>query len=183
MVQVSSWWSCSASWGTASSRCQNSVGLHNLYAQLSSCLALGNWLPLISTGSEGSCKFQDDWHGVTNSAGVCKDSQGKCPLKSFSQLTMMNPSRYLTRSNNGCHQNLSWSWAMPMFDLFMTGWERLCKSNRRIAPFVEVGLEWVKLYYSWMDNTCTYIIAMCESLSWFFAHIIHWNANIYSPQW
>ncbi|KIM50808.1 hypothetical protein SCLCIDRAFT_144617 [Scleroderma citrinum Foug A] len=44
----------------------------------------------------------------------------------------------------------------------MTGWERLCESNRQIAPFIEVGVEWAKLYYSQMDNTRTYIIAMCE---------------------
>ena len=55
--------------------------------------------------------------------------------------------------------------AVPMFELFMTGWERLCESNKRIAPFIEVGLKWAKLYYSQMDNTRTYIIAMCESLS------------------
>ncbi|KIM68336.1 hypothetical protein SCLCIDRAFT_105458 [Scleroderma citrinum Foug A] len=53
--------------------------------------------------------------------------------------------------------------AMPTFELFMTGWEKLCELNKHIAPFIEVCLEWAKLYYSWMDNTRAYIIAMCES--------------------
>lgn len=55
--------------------------------------------------------------------------------------------------------------AVPTFELFMTGWEKLGKSNKRIAPFIKVGLEWVELYYNRMDNMRAYIIAMCESLS------------------
>ncbi|KIK19119.1 hypothetical protein PISMIDRAFT_74708, partial [Pisolithus microcarpus 441] len=36
---------------------------------------------------------------------------------------------------------------VPSFELFMTAWEKLCKTNKRIAPFIDVSLKWAKQYY------------------------------------
>ena len=54
------------------------------------------------------------------------------------------------------------SCAVPTFEIFMTGWEKLRDSNARMAPFIRVGLKWAEVYYKRMDETCAYIIAMCE---------------------
>ncbi|KIK12635.1 hypothetical protein PISMIDRAFT_120519, partial [Pisolithus microcarpus 441] len=50
--------------------------------------------------------------------------------------------------------------AVPSFELFMTAWEKLREMNKRIAPFIDVGLKWAKQYYNRMDNTQAYIISM-----------------------
>ena len=55
--------------------------------------------------------------------------------------------------------------AMPAFELFMTAWENLRDSNKRIKPFIRAGLYWADRYYGQMDNTRAYVIAMCKSLS------------------
>jgi hypothetical protein len=52
------------------------------------------------------------------------------------------------------------SGAIPAFEMFMTRWENMSQvSNLKstIAP----GLEWAAKYYSRMDRTRAYIIAMC----------------------
>ena len=43
--------------------------------------------------------------------------------------------------------------AVPAFELFMTAWEKLGCNNKRIDPFVQVGLYWANRYYGRMDNT------------------------------
>ena len=55
--------------------------------------------------------------------------------------------------------------AVPAFELFMTTWEKLCETNKCIAPFIQVGIDWAMTYYSRMDNTRAYVVAMCKSLS------------------
>lgn len=59
------------------------------------------------------------------------------------------------------------SGAIPSFELFMTQWERLGKEYRTLKPWTDIGLKWARKYYSRMDDTRAYIIAMCE-LSFFF---------------
>ncbi|KIK19162.1 hypothetical protein PISMIDRAFT_43286, partial [Pisolithus microcarpus 441] len=50
--------------------------------------------------------------------------------------------------------------AVPSFELFMTAWEKMQQENRRLAPFIEVGLIKARRYYNRMDNTKAYIISM-----------------------
>ncbi|KIK14997.1 hypothetical protein PISMIDRAFT_72855, partial [Pisolithus microcarpus 441] len=52
------------------------------------------------------------------------------------------------------------SCAVPSFELFMTAWEKMQQENRRLVPFIEVGLIKARRYYNRMDNTKVYIISM-----------------------
>ena len=47
----------------------------------------------------------------------------------------------------------------------MTAWGKLCETNKCITPFIQVGIDWAMTYYSRMDNTRAYVVAMCKSLS------------------
>jgi hypothetical protein len=50
--------------------------------------------------------------------------------------------------------------AIPAFEMFMTSWERLAAKHPRLKPWIDVGLDWATTYYSRMDLTTSYIIAM-----------------------
>jgi len=54
------------------------------------------------------------------------------------------------------------SGAIPAFELFMTAWEQLGEKHPRLARWTNIGIEWAKKYYSKMDKTNAYVIAMCE---------------------
>jgi len=56
------------------------------------------------------------------------------------------------------------SGAVPSFKIFMTRWEKLCDMFPLLKPWVDVGLQWAKKYYTRMDNTDVYAVAMCELL-------------------
>jgi hypothetical protein len=49
---------------------------------------------------------------------------------------------------------------IPAFKMFMTSWERLSENHRQLKHWTDVGLEWASTYYSRMDNTWAYVIAM-----------------------
>ena len=49
---------------------------------------------------------------------------------------------------------------IPAFEKFMTAWERLADKHRRLKPWIEIGLDWATTYYSRMDRTNAYVIAM-----------------------
>ena len=51
--------------------------------------------------------------------------------------------------------------AMSSFELFMTEWEKLGKQHRILRPWMEIGLQWAKKYYTRMDDTDAYIMTMC----------------------
>jgi hypothetical protein len=53
---------------------------------------------------------------------------------------------------------------IPAFELFMTQWETLGSKHPRLKPFIDIGLEWAMKYYSRMDRTQAYIIAMSTHL-------------------
>jgi hypothetical protein len=53
------------------------------------------------------------------------------------------------------------SGAIPVFETFMTKWEKLAK-NPRSKPIVDAGLEWAYKYYERMDRTKAYVVAMCK---------------------
>lgn len=52
--------------------------------------------------------------------------------------------------------------AIAHFELFMTAWEKKAERTPRLKPFIDVGLEWAKKYYTRMDNTRAYVVAMCK---------------------
>ena len=52
--------------------------------------------------------------------------------------------------------------SIPAFEMFMTSWEYLAEKHPRLKPWINIGLEWASTYYSRMDLTKSYIIAMCK---------------------
>ncbi len=56
------------------------------------------------------------------------------------------------------------SGAVPSFEIFMTRWEKLRDKFPKLAPWVNIGLEWAEKYYNRMDDTDVYVVVMCESL-------------------
>lgn len=52
------------------------------------------------------------------------------------------------------------SGAIPAFELFMSKWEQLSTDFPRLKPVIAPGLEWATIYYTRMDRTRAYIIAM-----------------------
>ena len=55
--------------------------------------------------------------------------------------------------------------AIPTFEMFMTVWENLANKKQHLKRYINIGLEWATKYYVKMDNTCAYIIVMCEYCS------------------
>lgn len=51
--------------------------------------------------------------------------------------------------------------SVPYFELFMTGWEDLRDNEPHLKPWLDIGLRWAMKYYSRMDDTTAYVIAMC----------------------
>jgi hypothetical protein len=56
------------------------------------------------------------------------------------------------------------SGAVPSFEIFMTRWEKLRTTYPELKPWVDVGLKWAKKYYTCMDDTDAYVVAMYELL-------------------
>jgi len=54
--------------------------------------------------------------------------------------------------------------AVPSFQIFMTQWEKLHGTFPLLKPWVNVSLQWAKKYYTRMDDTNVYAVAMCELL-------------------
>lgn len=52
------------------------------------------------------------------------------------------------------------SGAIPAFEMFMTRWENMSQ-RANLKSIIAPGLEWAAKYYSRMDRTRAYIIAMC----------------------
>ena len=53
---------------------------------------------------------------------------------------------------------------IPIFEIFITGWEKLKNTRPHLAPFVQPGLDSAGKYYSRTDLTKAYMIAMCTSI-------------------
>lgn len=51
---------------------------------------------------------------------------------------------------------------VPAFEMFMTRWETLSERHPHLAPFIEPGLAKARQYYSRMDDTKAYVVAMGE---------------------
>jgi hypothetical protein len=54
------------------------------------------------------------------------------------------------------------SGAIPAFETFMTQWERIREHHVETRHWVDVGLSWAATYYSRMDLTQAYVVAMRE---------------------
>lgn len=52
---------------------------------------------------------------------------------------------------------------IPTIEIFMTGWEDLSKKQPCLKCFIKPGLKFAVKYYWAIDNTSSYIIAMCKS--------------------
>jgi hypothetical protein len=52
--------------------------------------------------------------------------------------------------------------AIPTFELFMRGWEKLAADTPRLKPWIDKGLRWARQYYTCMDDTNSFLLAMCE---------------------
>jgi hypothetical protein len=53
---------------------------------------------------------------------------------------------------------------VPVFEIFITGWEKIKKKRPHLAPFVQPGLNKANQYYSRTDLTKAYVIGMCTSI-------------------
>jgi hypothetical protein len=54
---------------------------------------------------------------------------------------------------------------IPVFEIFMTGWEKLKGKRPHLAPFIQPGLDSTKKYYSRMDQSRAYVVGMCTSIN------------------
>jgi hypothetical protein len=48
-----------------------------------------------------------------------------------------------------------------VFEIFQTGWEKLAEKKKRLAPFIQQGLDRAKEYYGRLDKSNAYVVAMC----------------------
>lgn len=53
---------------------------------------------------------------------------------------------------------------IPIFEIFMTGWEKLAKKRPRLERFIKPGLDKAQKYYSRTDLSKAYIVGMCMSI-------------------
>ncbi len=56
------------------------------------------------------------------------------------------------------------SGAIPAFKMFMMKWEKLAAEHAKLRPIVQPGLDWAYKYYSQMDETKAYVVAMCKQI-------------------
>lgn len=61
---------------------------------------------------------------------------------------------------------------IPVFEIFISGWERLMKKRPHLAPFIQPGLDAACKYYSRTDLSKAYIIGMCA-----YAYLIKFTAH------
>jgi hypothetical protein len=64
------------------------------------------------------------------------------------------------------------SGAIPTFEMFMTAWEQLGRDHPRLSRWTNIGIQWATTYYKKMDDSCAYVIAMCELKFEFTHHLI-----------
>jgi hypothetical protein len=50
--------------------------------------------------------------------------------------------------------------AIPAFEMFMTAWENCAEGHPNLKKYIQPGLDWACMYYSRMDRTRAYVIAM-----------------------
>jgi hypothetical protein len=64
---------------------------------------------------------------------------------------------------------------IPIFEIFITGWEKLKMKRPLLAPFIQPGLDSAGKYYSRIDLSKAYIVAMCTSIQFkYFLYLINY---------
>lgn len=53
------------------------------------------------------------------------------------------------------------SGAIPVFERLLNEWELLAERHVRLKPWINKGLEHVRLYYSKLDHQDAYVVVMC----------------------
>jgi hypothetical protein len=53
---------------------------------------------------------------------------------------------------------------IPIFEVFLAGWEKLKEKRPYLAPFIQPGLDSISKYYSRTDRSKAYIVGMCTSM-------------------
>ena len=54
------------------------------------------------------------------------------------------------------------AYAIPVFELFMSNWEKLATKQRCLRPFINEGLHFPYIHDQKMDWTKAYVICICE---------------------
>jgi hypothetical protein len=49
-----------------------------------------------------------------------------------------------------------------MFEIFMQAWESLANANPELGQYINAGMKVAKKYYSRMDQTNAYAVALCK---------------------
>jgi hypothetical protein len=49
---------------------------------------------------------------------------------------------------------------IPVFEVFLTGWEKLARKRKNLAPFIQCGLDRANEYYNRLDKSNAYVVAM-----------------------
>jgi hypothetical protein len=70
---------------------------------------------------------------------------------------------------------------IPVFEIFISGWEKLKKKRVHLAPFIQPGLDSACDYYSRTDFSKAYIIAMCTSPKLFLSLSPTDNISVINP--
>lgn len=70
---------------------------------------------------------------------------------------------------------------IPVFEIFITGWEKLKVKRPHLAPFIQPGLDSAEKYYSKTDLTKAYIIGMCTSFIQFSSFSLTDNFSVVNP--
>lgn len=50
---------------------------------------------------------------------------------------------------------------IPVFEIFLTRWEKIAEKKKHLAPYIQPGLDRAKEYYGRMDKSNAYVVAMC----------------------
>jgi len=70
------------------------------------------------------------------------------------------------------------SGAIPSLELFMSKWEALAETHPKLEPFIEAGLAKAREYYTKMDLTQAYVIAMGEHPFPFYYAVLLMNFDL-----
>jgi hypothetical protein len=64
---------------------------------------------------------------------------------------------------------------IPIFEIFITGWEKLKMKRPHLAPFIQPGLDSAGEYYSKTDKSKAYVVGMCTSIQFeYFLYLINY---------
>jgi hypothetical protein len=53
---------------------------------------------------------------------------------------------------------------IPVFEIFITGWDKLKKKRLHLQPYIQPGLDKARKYFERTDLTKAYVVGMCRSI-------------------